>query len=371
MNNGSKQIFQSDSERRWKVFKNSLRLSLIVIALAVCVILIDIISQDSILLPRMREENEVYKRILNPDKIAILATPQNTKLKQALYNLNRIVSDTTKRKIHHSNSDGNIRAGFFVNWDPQSFYSLKTNIDKMNLVIPEWLFVQDNADTIMADIDVKAINLMRQYEIKITPMVSNYFNGKWNPDNVIRIISSKEKKQKFIGSIIRTLKENRFQGINIDFESIDDKYRKELNEFQKDLYNQLHAKGYSVSQDVTPQENSYELAELQKFNDQIVLMAYDLHYMTSEAGAITDPDWITEILNSSLKDIPPGKIILGLAAYGYDWPLNSEAEDITYLEALEHAYENEVKVGYDSKSNNLNFSYEDDNGIEHNVWFTD
>ena len=92
-------------------------------------------------------------------------------------------------------------------------------------------------------------------------------------------------------------------------------------------------------------------------------MAYDLHYMTSEPGAITDPDWITKILDSSLKDIPPGKIILGLAAYGYDWPLNSEAEDITYLEALEHAYENEVKVGYDYKSNNLNFSYEDDNGL--------
>ena len=333
MNNGSKQIFQSDSERRWKVFKNSLRLSLIVIALAVCVILIDIISQDSILLPRMREENEVYKRILNPDKIAILATPQNTKLKQALYNLNRIVSDTTKRKIHHSNSDGNIRAGFYVNWDPQSFYSLKANIDKMNLVIPEWLFVQDNADTIMADIDVKALKLMKHYGIKITPMVSNYFNQKWNPENVVRIISSKKRKEKFISSIIRILQGNQFQGINIDFENIDDKFSKELNEFQKDLYNQLHANGYLVSQDITPFSNSYEMGELQKFNDQIILMAYDLHYMTSEPGPITDPDWITKILDSSVKEIPTSKIILGLAAYGYDWPLNSEAEDITYLEA--------------------------------------
>ena len=371
MNNGSKQIFQSDSERRWKVFKNSLRLSLIVIALAVCVILIDIISQDSILLPRMREENEVYKRILNPDKIAILATPQNTKLKQALYNLNRIVSDTTKRKIHHSNSDGNIRAGFYVNWDPQSFYSLKANIDKMNLVIPEWLFVQDNADTIMADIDVKALKLMKHYGIKITPMVSNYFNQKWNPENVVRIISSKKRKEKFISSIIRILQGNQFQGINIDFENIDDKFSKELNEFQKDLYNQLHANGYLVSQDITPFSNSYEMGELQKFNDQIILMAYDLHYMTSEPGPITDPDWITKILDSSVKEIPTSKIILGLAAYGYDWPLNSEAEDITYLEALEYAYENEVPVVYDTKSNNLQFSYEDENGIKHNVWFTD
>ena len=371
MSTDSKHVFQTDSERRWKIFKNSLRLTLIIIALAACVILIDVISQDSILLPRMREENEVYKRILNPDKIATFATPQNTKLKQAIENLNRIVSDTTRGKINHNKSDRNIRGGFYVNWDPQSFYSLKANIDKMNLIIPEWLFVQDNADTIMADIDIKALKLMRQYGVKITPMVSNYFNQKWNPENVVRIISSKKRKQKFISSIIRILKENQFQGINIDFESIDDKFSKELNEFQKDVYTQLHAKGYLISQDVTPFSNSYEQGELQKFNDQIILMAYDLHYMTSEPGPITDPDWITKILDSSLKEIPADKIILGLAAYGYDWPLNSEAEDITYLEALEYAYENEVKVAYDSKSNNLQFSYEDDNGIKHNVWFTD
>ena len=181
MNAGNKQVFQSDSEKRWKVFKNSFRLIIMFIVLAGCVVLIDVISLDPILLPRIREENEVYKRILNPDKIATFATPQNQKLKQALDSLKRITSDTTKHKIHRHAYDGNIRAGFFVNWDPQSFYSLKTNIDKMNLVIPEWLFVQDNADTIMADIDVKAISLLRQYEINITPMVSNYFNGKWNP----------------------------------------------------------------------------------------------------------------------------------------------------------------------------------------------
>jgi cellulose synthase/poly-beta-1,6-N-acetylglucosamine synthase-like glycosyltransferase/spore germination protein YaaH/peptidoglycan/xylan/chitin deacetylase (PgdA/CDA1 family) len=367
----SKQVFQSDSEKRWKIFKNSIRLTLIIIVMAAGVIFIDIISKDSILLPKMREENEVYKRILNPDKIATFATSQNTKLKQAIDSLNRIIADTTMHKIRHNKSDSNIRAGFYVNWDPQSFYSLKANIDKINLVIPEWLFVQDNADTIMSDIDIKALKLMRQYGVKITPMISNYFNQKWNPDNVVRIITSKKRKQKFISSVIRVIQANQFQGINIDFESIDDKFSKNLNEFQKDLYTQLHNKGYIISQDVTPFSNSYELGELQKYNDQIILMAYDLHYMTSEPGPITDPDWITKILDSNLKIIPAGKIILGLAAYGYDWPLNSEAEDITYLEALEYAYENEETVTYDSKSNNLQFSYEDDNGIKHNVWFTD
>jgi hypothetical protein len=61
-----------------------LRLTVIAITLAACVIIIDIISQDSILLPRIREGNEVYKRILNPDKIATLTTFQNTKLKNVV-----------------------------------------------------------------------------------------------------------------------------------------------------------------------------------------------------------------------------------------------------------------------------------------------
>jgi len=36
-----------------------------------------------------------------------------------------------------------VRAGFYVNWDINSAFSLKRHIGKMNLVIPEWYFWKD------------------------------------------------------------------------------------------------------------------------------------------------------------------------------------------------------------------------------------
>jgi len=41
-----------------------------------------------------------------------------------------------------------IRAAFYVDWDAQSFLSLQQYIDKMNLVIPEWIFIDPTADTV-------------------------------------------------------------------------------------------------------------------------------------------------------------------------------------------------------------------------------
>src|SRR5437868_13276559 len=34
-----------------------------------------------------------------------------------------------------------IRAGFYTDEDPQAFFSLQNHIDKMNVVIPEWLHI--------------------------------------------------------------------------------------------------------------------------------------------------------------------------------------------------------------------------------------
>ncbi len=41
-----------------------------------------------------------------------------------------------------------VRAGFYVNWSPTSFTSLEQNISRLNMVLPEWFFLDPNADTL-------------------------------------------------------------------------------------------------------------------------------------------------------------------------------------------------------------------------------
>jgi hypothetical protein len=68
-----------------------------------------------------------------------------------------------------------IRAAFYVDWDAQSFLSLQQYIDKMNLVIPEWIFIDPTADTVTTDIDPRAWAVMKKSGVKILPILSNNY----------------------------------------------------------------------------------------------------------------------------------------------------------------------------------------------------
>ena len=264
-----------------------------------------------------------------------------------------------------------VRAGFYVNWDAGSFFSLRENIDKMNVVFPEWLFVGDSVDTVMARIDDTALDLMHRHGIRILPMVSNYFNEQWNSASVHRIIASPERRRKFIHSILNALVAHDLQGVNIDFEDLDEKTDELLVAFQKELYEQLHPHGYLVTQDIAPLNPDYNLRELQKHNDYLVVMAYDQHSTSSLPGPVAAHGWVESIIDRMTEVVAPEKVIIGLPGYGYDWPPGSMANDVTYQEALITAAESEERVTFDTTDYNLSYTYYDDNDSLHDVFFTD
>ena len=100
-------------------------------------------------------------------------------------------------------------------------------------------------------------------------------------------------------------------------------------------------------------------------------MAYDQHSTSSGPGAVAAHSWVESIVDTMTEVVPSEKLILGLPGYGYDWPRGSEANDVTYQEALVTAAESEGKVAFDSTDYNLSYTYYDDNDSLHAVFFTD
>ena len=144
-------------------------------------------------------------------------------------------------------SPAGIRAAFYVAWDPQSFFSLKRSIGKLNLVIPEWFFLDENADTIKTNIDKRAFDVIKESGVTVLPMLTNNINEKWRGDVVHRIINDPVKKERLISDLIRLLKQHNFQGINIDFEELVETKNEVLVTFQKELYQRLHAQNLIVT----------------------------------------------------------------------------------------------------------------------------
>ena len=271
-----------------------------------------------------------------------------------------------------------IRSAFYITWNENSFVSLQRNIHKLNLVIPEWMFIDPKTDTLITTIDPRGYAVMKTAGVNIMPMLSNFFPGDkdFHGESVHAIITDRQKRERLIRSVIAVLEKNQFQGINVDFEDLKEKTDEGFIAFQKELYERLHAKGFLVTQDVVPFNEDYDYKALSAHNDYIFIMAYDEFSAGTKPGPIAEQKWIEAAVDGAVKKIPSEKIILGLGAYGYDWPKMDEPDPkevnvLTYQTALSTAKDVQAHIDFDDDSYNLHFSYADDEGIPHEVFFTD
>jgi len=265
-----------------------------------------------------------------------------------------------------------IRAAFYVAWDPQSFFSLRKNISKINLVLPEWFFIDPKADTLFTamDQDKRAFDLIKASGVRVMPMLSNSYNSKFNGAALHRIFNDPKKSARLINDVVKYLQRYDFAGINVDFEEMEETTDAVLINFQKSLYETLHSKGFLVTQNVSPFNDDYNYEQLSRYNDYIFLMAYDQHSESTRPGPISSQKWIQSAVNKLAAKVSPSKIVLNLAAYGYDWGHDTTAT-LTYQEALTIARESDGHIKFDNDTYNLHFKYYDGEDSLHDVYFTD
>ncbi len=361
------QIFSSGSPKRWERVKWLSRIGVVVLVLAVAAVFLSYFEKTKPALPPLFNK---YKDAIANDTSG---KTHNTAGKFPINPKKNIVSRPVVRQLPIP-FDNRLRSAFFVNWDVQSYYSLRDNIKKLNMVMPEWMQLPDNADTVLVNIDARALDLMKTNpNVRIVPMLTNYYKDKWRGDNVSRIIHSDTRRKTFIASILSNLRKYGFRGINLDFEALDNEKTDEfITLFQKELYTALHNEGFLLSQDIQPLNEDYNLAELQKYNDLLYVMAYDQHNANSEPGDISSYKWIEQIVRDLSTKVPPEKLVLCIAGYAYNWGAKGTvADDITFQEAVAIAQESDAKINFDSVSYNINFKYDDDNEVTHTVVSTD
>ncbi len=394
MSINTKQVFETASATRWQRFKWGGRILFFLFLLGIAVLIISLWKDTK---PEVPQLNESLKKILQPDqpfadknkltrdyagfrqyitakydrKRNFYQQPKSA----AVNNANPFPLPSTAAKGRpFSTFPCGIRAAFYVTWNPQSFYSLKANINKLNLVIPEWLFIDPVADTLVPGIDARGLAIMQESGVKIMPMLSNNVNKIFRGDVVKRILANPAKKEKLINDILKVITANNFYGVNVDLEELDQATDEPLVAFQKELYEKLHEKGFAVTQDVIPFNDDYNFPELAKYNDYIFLMAYDQYNDATAPGPISAQKWIEAAVDAAAKNIPSEKLILCMAAYGYDW-VHGTKEDtvsvVSFQEALTTARESEGKIDFDNDNYNLFYNYYDDEDVVHHVFFTD
>ena len=378
MNNHSAQIFQTHNPSRWQRVKWGARVFLFLLTIAGIVIYIAFSTMTN---PEIPLEGKAIKKVLTEEVPAY----RESEMGKEYRGFRKVIEKKwakgkgigqNKKTLDLSNSDyfsdsTGIRAAFYVAWDAQSFFSLRKNISKTNLVLPEWFFVDPNADTLLVNIDKRAFDIIKESGVKVMPMLSNSYNAQFNGAALHRILNSPAKSKKLIEDVVKLLTANNFAGINVDFEEMQESKNEVLTNFQKNLYTALHSKGFLVTQNVSPFNDDYNYTELAKYNDYLFLMAYDQHSESTKPGPVCSQKWIESAVDKLSKKVSPSKIVLNIAAYGYDWQTKGKCLPISYQEAITTARESEGLIDFNNDTYNLNFKYYDDKNFLHEVHFTD
>lgn len=264
-----------------------------------------------------------------------------------------------------------IRAGFYVTWDPQSYLSLKQHIRQLNLVIPEWFFIDPATGRLQAKIDSRGYDLMKKVGIPIMPMLSNAMDGEFRPEGVHRILHDAGLRKELIDDILKQCLQHGFAGINLDLEELKEDDNSYMTQLVKEVADAFHAHDLYVTQDIMSFNEDYDVEALAQHNDYLFLMAYDEHNAMSGAGPVSSQQWIEAATDRLARKVPNDKIVLCVAAYGYDWTDKGDDNQVlSYNEIISLAADTGSKIHYDNDTYSLDFAYRNDSTL-HKVYFND
>ncbi len=173
-----------------------------------------------------------------------------------------------------------------------------------------------------------------------------------------------------IDDIVAFLEANQFQGLTIDFEEVPAKSQKDLQAFLTECPRAFTARGLRSCLPC-PSTTMTGPTNLWKIADYMVLMGYDQHWDQSAPGSIAGQDWFETILDKRMQELDPDRTILAIGGYGYDWIKGHETQELTFEEAVLSARDSEADIEFDPETANPHFSFIEDDGNRHDVWFLD
>ena len=211
-------------------------------------------------------------------------------------------------------------------------------------------------------------------KVKTLALIANLpEQGEWDAQRVDAAIGSPEARTAHVKEIISLVYEKGFDGVNIDYEMLDDEQTEDFSAFIAELSDALHAKGKLLAvaihaQYPGSQTRGQDIRALQTA-DILALMTYDEHWETSEPGPVASLPWVRKVLLHVLSlGVNAQKIYMGLPLYGYDWPEGEGADGREYEDVIRIANREGSELRFDALTASPVVSYRE-GGTDRELWF--
>lgn len=264
------------------------------------------------------------------------------------------------------------------------------NLSKLTSVMPFGYTMKNDgtlADTARLTEEpwISFIAEARKNNVKVVPTVM------WgNGDGIHRVLSNTKTRIALEDEIAKMVKDNGFDGVDIDFEAKKHETIDYFSTFLKGLdmrmgdkliYCTVEARmplydrylpGAKIPADASDYANDY--VEMNKYCDRVEIMAYDQGVIalrlnkvrTAPYAPVADPAWVEGLVEMALKSIDKSKIIIGVATYGYEYevtPIPGDGYKYKVLWPFNPRYATDIatKLGITPSRNSageMGFSYD-------------
>ncbi len=189
-------------------------------------------------------------------------------------------------------------------------------------------------------------------------------------DLLYTLLSTEEARNNHINEILQMTIQGGFDGIEIDYEGM----KKDIElwnlyiQFINELYQAAATKGVLVRIVIEP---GIPVNENFEFPDgpEFVMMCYNLYGYGTEPGPKANKEFLLEMVKK--MEVFPGKVNFAVATGGFDFAKGGVVVQVTEVKATQLAKEYDKTPKRDEESQSLVFSYIDNNGMSHEVWFAD
>lgn len=216
-------------------------------------------------------------------------------------------------------------------------------------------------------------------------VVTNLENNTFSADLAHTIFTNTVAQQRLFDQLIKIANDVGFRDIHFDFELLYPEDRELYNNFLRQARDRFHPAGFTLSTALAPKASDIKTgiygAHDYKAHGEIVdfvsLMTYEWGYTYSEPQAVSPIGPVENVVRYAVSQIPSEKILLGQNLYGYDWSSpyptagGAAARAISPQQAIAIALERKASILYDYQAQAPHFTYYDDTGTMHEVWFED
>ena len=192
-------------------------------------------------------------------------------------------------------------------------------------------------------------------------------------------------QQTLAANVLQTMLEKGYEGLDVDFEYLGRDLAEPYAAFIQLLRDTLAPYSLPLITALAPKTSAaqpgtlyegHNYASLSTASDAVLLMTYEWGYTYGPPMAVAPVGAVRRVVEFALTQMDAAKILLGFPNYAYDWTLPftagaTRAQSIGNEAAPLLAAQYGAEIQFDTQSQTPYFTYLDEAGQPHEVWFED